>query len=91
MMGCIDKQGALDNIAKRAKAELADANHNYLRGFQDAAEEVEQMPEEEAIPLSWLREYAEDWLDMNYAYENPILGMLEDWEEKKKGKNDEIY
>lgn len=41
-------------------------------------------PNEESIPLSWIQEYAEDWPDMNYAYENPILGMLEEWDEVSK-------
>ena len=31
------------------------------------------------IPMDWIQRYADDWEDMNYAYENPILGMLEDW------------
>lgn len=31
------------------------------------------------IPMEWIQMYADDWQDMNYAYDNPILGMLEDW------------
>ena len=31
------------------------------------------------IPLEWIQKYADDWEDMSYAYDNPILGMLEDW------------
>lgn len=31
------------------------------------------------IHLDWIQRYADDWEDMNYAYDNPILGMLEDW------------
>jgi len=31
------------------------------------------------IHLDWIQRYADDWEDMSYAYDNPILGMLEDW------------
>lgn len=33
----------------------------------------------DTIPVDWVQKYADDWEDMNYAYDNPILGMLEDW------------
>ena len=31
------------------------------------------------IPLDWIQKYADDWEVIGYAYDNPILGMLEDW------------
>jgi len=39
------------------------------------------------IPVDWIQKYADDWEDIGYAYENPILGMLEDWREEQDGKN----
>ena len=33
----------------------------------------------DTIPMEWIQRYADDWQDMSYAYDNPILGMLEDW------------
>ena len=33
----------------------------------------------DAISVDWIQKYADDWCDIGYAYENPILGMLEDW------------
>ena len=35
------------------------------------------------IPMDWIQRYADDWEDIGYAYENPILGMLEDWREEQ--------
>ena len=37
----IDKDKLLTDIAQKAKEELADANHNYLQGFQDCIEVIE--------------------------------------------------
>ena len=45
MKELIDKQATLDAIEERAKMEVADINHFYLMGFQDAAEVVANMPE----------------------------------------------
>ena len=41
----INKQAALDAIQARADMELADINHNYLMGLQEAAEAVESVPD----------------------------------------------
>lgn len=44
MADLISRQAALDAIEQAAQDNLADANHHYLMGFQDAAEAVEQVP-----------------------------------------------
>jgi hypothetical protein len=44
MIDLIDRAEALAAIERRASDELADANHNYLMGFQDAAEAVRSIP-----------------------------------------------
>ena len=38
----------------------------------------------DTIPLDWIQKYADDWEDMSYAYDNPILGMLEDWRREQE-------
>lgn len=46
MNGLISKAKALKAIEAAARLCVADANHNYLMGFQDAAEAVAQVEAE---------------------------------------------
>ena len=41
------------------------------------------VPSKDTIPMDWIKKYADDWCDIGYAYENPILGMLEDWRDEQ--------
>ena len=47
MADLIDREATLAAIEQRARDEVADVNHYYLMGFQDAAETVENMPKAE--------------------------------------------
>lgn len=55
----ISRQKTLQAIEKCAEDNLASVNHNYLCGFQDAAEVVENMPPERPVSDQssgkWLR------------------------------------
>lgn len=46
-------------------------------------EAIELLPSAEVIPINWIQKYSDDWLDIGYAYENPIQGMLNDWREEQ--------
>ena len=52
MSDLISRQAALDAIQARADMELADVNHYYLMGFQEAAEAVESVPSAQPEPLT---------------------------------------
>ena len=45
MSDLISRQAALEAIQARADMELAEVNHYYLMGFQEAAEAVESVPD----------------------------------------------
>jgi len=49
----ISRQAALEAIQARADMELADINHNYLMGFQEAAEAVESVPDAQPVLDEW--------------------------------------
>jgi len=68
-------------------ADIGKSEHHDLWHYEQALDEIKEMlegkdtdvPSKDTIPVDWIQRYADDWEDMNYAYENPILGMLEDW------------
>ena len=43
MSNLIDKDATLTALAVKAREEIADANHHYLKGFMDAMDVVEGM------------------------------------------------
>ena len=93
-MRTIDKDATIEALQRAANANIAEPVGNGVYKYTDdyiglvhAVSIVEDMPEEQqdSIPLEWIQKYADDWLDVGYAYDNPILGMLEDW----RGEQDE--
>ncbi len=87
-MRTIDKDATIEALQRAANANIAEPVGNGIysytvdyKGLVHAVSIVEDMPEAQldAIPVEWIQKYADDWLDIGYAYENPIQGMLDDW------------
>lgn len=70
---CVSRQHVIDRI--EWWFEILKQNPDIL------IDAIKTLPstQPDAIPLDWIQKYADDWQDMSYAYDNPILGMLEDW------------
>lgn len=74
-----------DTIYRQDVIELVkNSYYNLAESMEDTwamVADVERLSsaQPDTIPLEWIQRYADDWEDMNYAYDNPILGMLEDW------------
>ncbi len=51
MKGYIKKDDALTAINLSAIENVADVNHNYARGFRDAAEAVRNIPDDEDVEV----------------------------------------
>lgn len=71
-----------------AKEYCAECNHNEVcRWYPYEGCEFRSLPsaQPDTIPVDWIQKYADDWEDMSYAYDNPILGMLEDWRREQDG------
>jgi len=93
-MRTIDKDATIEALQRAANANIAEPVGNGIyrytddfKGLTHAVSIVEDMPEAQldAIPVEWIQKYADDWEDMSYAYDNPILGMLEDWRREQDG------
>lgn len=59
--------------------DLNRTTYDACNGAIEALSSSEIPNSSDTIPVDWIQKYADDWEDMSYAYDNPILGMLEDW------------
>lgn len=85
-----------DTISRQDVIELVkNSYYNLAESMEDTwamVADVERLSsaQPDTIPLEWIQRYADDWEDMNYAYDNPILGMLEDWRREQNEQENNI-
>ena len=87
----ISRQAAIDALGNEPELweDPYSLSEDYSKGqreqWNNDREVLLNLPSAQpnAIPLEWIQRYADDWEDIGYAYENPILGMLEDWREEQ--------
>ena len=94
----ISRQAAIDALGNEPELweDPYSLSEDYSKGqreqWNNDREVLLNLPSAQpnAIPLEWIQRYADDWEDIGYAYENPILGMLEDWRREQDEQENNI-
>lgn len=79
-MRLFDKQEAIKLLRGKCVGKYPST---FMMGLFAAADEIEKLPETDAIPVSWLKEKLTGHPEMRYATSDGICEVLRLWEERK--------